>query len=881
MLKFKDSYFAEGCNPGRMLLAVAVLLTCFSLPAGELEIAGRTNGSQYEILVSPHPAQSAKEGSLELQRLIKKSTGVELPITMTAATPGKKQIVIGAHPMAAAAGVDVAGVTADGFKMRTVSGNIYLLGDDLDKGSFYALGNSETCHGGSYFAVNEFAKRYLKARWYMPGPMGEEVAVLDKLAIPDNLNETINPRFAIRSISNTFYYEGTGRYLKKLQEQGVFSGYHFDQTAAEDAVRWGRHLRQGSDFGFEVSHAWFQWVPAQKPNSYTPKAYGKEHPEYFALRAGVRQTYYRGEAHGGQLCVANPEVAKIYADNVIAYSKRTGQKSFSLSANDGGEHCECPQCASWDVCKDYNGETILTDRMARFSNNIAEQAVKSVPDLQFGLYAYHDTRVPPAKTKLHPSIIISDVYNVFPVLFQSPASKKMLEQDIRGWRTQAGKVVLTTYYTGEGFWGLPWSTIAIQSWMIKMLAEYPSSAGLRMCYTIAGDVPPMGLLGPDPWILSQLMWDPSLPLEQLENEFYDGAFGRESGKFIREYFDVVNQAVSKAIKAKNFKERHCYGQFDSCIIPAYTGIRRQCSELIAKAVAAAAGKDERCRWRVDRIARGWKLAELTLDGVKAADIARNADASEKTAAWQKAVATGKERIALANSPDSRFAGAPWTMDYYDKACPLGVVAEVPASEGLNMVIPRMNDPVTLDGRLDEPVWLKAGITSSFRENSKGGSPDASSRACLFYNAQGLFIGINCREPLMEQLKVNMNPENMWSGDVAEIFLLPTSQMDSHVQFSVNPGGLGRAIIKRADHGSDMNWNPAWKYAAFKGKDFWSVEIFIPWESLDLKEMPKPDTRWTANFFRERYTGKSELSGWSPTGSGFAQPLMFGKIRFAK
>ena len=90
------------------------------------------------------------------------------------------------------------------------------------------------------------------------------------------------------------------------------------------------------------------------------------------------------------------------------------------------------------------------------------------------------------------------------------------------------------------------------------------------------------------------------------------------------------------------------------------------------------------------------------------------------------------------------------MDYYDKACPLGVVAEVPASEGLNMVIPRMNDPVTLDGRLDEPVWLKAGITSSFRENSKGGSPDASSRACLFYNAQGLFIGINCREPLMEQ-----------------------------------------------------------------------------------------------------------------------------------
>ncbi|MHB9138094.1 MAG: DUF4838 domain-containing protein [Victivallaceae bacterium] len=877
MLKFKKSLSGSG----RMLLAVAGLLTGCGLAAGELEIADKAKGSHYEILISPRPTQSAKEGSLELQRLIKKATGVELPVIQTAATPGKKQIVIGAHPLAAAAGVDTAGVTADGFKMRVVNGNIYLLGDDLDKGAFYALGNSESAHAGSYFAVNEFAKRYLKARWYMPGPMGEDVAVLDKLAIPDNLNETINPRFAIRSINNMFYHDGTDRYLKRLQTMGTFSGYHFDKTAAEEAVRWGRRLRNGSDFNFEVSHAWFQWVPAQKPNSYTPHAYGKEHPEYFAMQAGLRHNYYRGEAHGGQLCISNPDVAKIYADNVAAYSKRTGQKSFSLSANDGGEHCECPKCASLDVRKDYNGETILTDRLAWFSNNIAEQAIKSVPDLQFGMYAYHDTRVPPSKIKLHPSIVVSDVYNYLPILYYSPAPQKMMEQDIRGWRTQSGKVVLTTYYTGEGFWGMPWSTIGVQSWMIKMLAEYPSSAGLRMCYTGPGDVPPMGLLGPDPWVLSQLMWDPSLPLEQLENEFYAGAFGPESGKFIREYFNVINQAVSKAIKARNIKDRHFYAQITNCIIPTYAGIRPQCAELIAKAVAAAADKDERCRWRVDRIARGWKLVELTLDSVNAANIARNATASEKSKAWEQAVALGKERIAFADSPDSRFAGAPWAMDLYDLICPLGSVAKVPASESQNLTVPMINDAVTFDGKLDESAWQKAGITSSFKENSKGGSPAASSRAYLFYSRQGLFVGINCREPFMEQLKVNMKPETMWNGDVAEVFLLPAPQMDSHVQFSVNPGGLGKAVIKRGDRGSDMNWNPAWKYAAFKGKDFWSVEIFIPWECLDLKEMPSPDTSWLADFFRERYTGKSENSGWSPTGSGFAQPLMFGKIKFAK
>ena len=130
------------------------------------------------------------------------------------------------------------------------------------------------------------------------------------------------------------------------------------------------------------------------------------------------------------------------------------------------------------------------------------------------------------------------------------------------------------------------------------------------------------------------------------------------------------------------------------------------------------------------------------------------------------------------------------------------------------------------------------------------------------------------------MKIMSDPEQIWNGEVVEVFLLPTSKMDTFMQFSVNPNGLGKELIHRGDQGTDLNWKTAWKYAAAKGADGWNVEIFIPWDSLGLSKAPTPGTEWNADFFRERYSSGSELSAWAPTGAGFAQPTKFGQIKFA-
>src|SRR5699024_7446760 len=151
-----------------------------------------------------------------------------------------------------------------------------------------------------------------------PGPMGKEVPNRSVIKVPVSFDLTSEPRFAIRYIDVCTSYSKAGKY----QKQGITDSVYYYQKARHEASRWGRHLRLGTKFYLRTSHAWWKWVPAKEPNRFTPKAYGEKHPEYYALVNGKRQNFYGKNHHGGQLNVSDPNVAKVYANNIIAYAKK-------------------------------------------------------------------------------------------------------------------------------------------------------------------------------------------------------------------------------------------------------------------------------------------------------------------------------------------------------------------------------------------------------------------------------------------------------------------------------------------------------------------------------------------------------------------------------
>lgn len=830
--------------------------------------------SDYEIVSDPAALQSAREGARELQRLIRLASGAELPLVETASAD-RKQIVVGAHALAQAAQVTAEDLPADGFRIRAIDGNLYFVGDDDDRVPFLNLDNGVSARAGSYFAVIEFAHRFLGARWYMPGPLGEEIPRRQTIAVPADLDITLSPAFPYRTLDIC-----AGRVDQQL------GGKYGQEADSEIVLRWGRHLRLGNSVAIDAQHAWFMWMPAESPNNWTPQSYGKDHPEYFALHDGKRRNHYAfpGTTHGGQLCVSNPDVARIYADNIIAYAKRSGARDFSLSSNDGAEHCECDNCRAWDLRNDAGGKPVLMDRFVRFANAVAERVTREIPDATFGLYAYETTT--PSLIKTHPNIRIDEFYNQFPYRFHSEEARRSMEADMRGWREQAGCVLFSSYYTGAtANWLFPWSTLDSQDWLIKMMAEYPSSAGVRMLY-VCGDLPPMGLLGPDPWVVSRLLWDPTQPVEELKQDFYTGAFGDEAGAAIRDYFELINSAMSRSIRSLPASEK--LDTFNLIIhqtylVDTYAPIRSQCRALIDRAVAAVANADERYRWRADRIARGWRCAELTLDAIAAARAARAASGPERSVAWNKAVELGRQRQALLHDPESRFALAPLTADHVDQNLSQGIVTEISAGESAVLEFPSRDAAAQIDGRIDEAVWQVAARSDPFRENLTANASKTSTQVLGFRNDEGLNIAFVCAEPAMADLKTVDDPMNLWTGDVIEVFLSPLNDLFHYAQYSVNPNGIGREIISWSSPGRAENERPrpAWRCAASQQADGWTVEMLIPWPTLALPAAPQAGAEWYANFYREHYTGgDAEMSAWLPTRTRFSDVERFGRLRFA-
>ena len=859
-----------------LFLAVFPVLCASS---GELTLFEK--GKSVYCIETGNQTASAKEGALEFQRVFEKATGCRLPVVNKGKAPhGSKVIRIGeANPEL------WKDVKFDGFRiLASPDGTVRLFGDDADLRDFYCTDNYRSSHAGSYFAVLEFLERFLGARWYMPGEYGEEIPESKTVRIPDSLDILINPRFPVRSISTLHVQEGdNGQYAKRSRDAGLFHFVHYNREHQKLTARFARKMRMGVAYDCELGHAWATWIPALRPNTFVSESYGKTHPEYYALVNGVRQTNYRGEAHGGQLCVSNPEVARVYAGNIIRYIERNpaAPRVFSLSPNDGGGHCECEACRSWDP---PGAEGAYTDRIVRFANAVAEIVTKRFPDAMFGLYAYHGTRRPPLRTKLHPNIRISDVYNHLPHLLYQDDPRRELFKDLAGWRTFASGVFLSTYYNGEGFWGFPWSSLDVIDRIMKKQAEFTSSDGMRMCFTGPYNYAPIGVSGPDHYVLARLFWNPELDAGVLADEFYDGAFGKAAGNRIREYFRLISAAVKNAIRIRKLPGREVENAGHGLpeILEAYRKIRSRCTRLIDEAESIGKTLPERYQWRISRVAVGWRCMEVTLDALAAAEQARNASGIERGRRCEKAVELGQKRRSMMLDPDNVFALAGAAMDQYDIMVPLGIVYEMPESERFVLELREQGgDSVVIDGKLNEPFWKNAVQTAPFRNNFSEEKITDATTVRAGYSDKGLFLGYICRENDMAKMNIVDQPGLIWNGEVVEFFFVPTMSSANYIHVSVNPNGICNAVHMRGDMGEDPNFKPDFKFAVSHSRNFWCVEMFFPWRSLGLDGKPAGGSAYYANFFRECYSNpKAEYSGWSPTRSGFATPSRFGRLRFS-
>lgn len=149
-------------------------------------------------------------------------------------------------------------------------------------------------------------------------------------------------------------------------------------------------------FGGHVSYALFAHsfgilVP--------PEEHFAEHPEYYALIDGKRDA---GSHVEWQLCLSNPDIVNIAADNIRKILKENPDKKIvSISQNDNVKHCQCEECQKID-----KEEGSPVGAIIRFVNKIAEVLEPEFPDVMFDLLAYSYSRPASHLTKVRHNVCV-------------------------------------------------------------------------------------------------------------------------------------------------------------------------------------------------------------------------------------------------------------------------------------------------------------------------------------------------------------------------------------------------------------------------------------------------------------------------------------------
>ncbi len=245
----------------------------------------------------------------------------------------------------------------------------------------------------------------------------------------------------------------------------------------------------------------------------------EKHPEYFALRDGVRKK-------GSWYCTSNPEFRKLFIKNTIAKLKASGAKNGTLSPPDGVSYCQCAACVAQDDPKSIepsSGKVAMTNRYVDFFNEVARAVGKELPDVTLGFYAYADYTVPPTNgQKLEKNLMVW----MAPIRFcrvhemgsaQCP-SRQQLEKDMKKWGS-LGRTGYRTYNVHLAEITMPFSFLGVWENDMPILAD-ANTMGFNV-----ETLPAWQLYGPHLYQSIRLAYAPRSDSKALMKDFYEKFYG--------------------------------------------------------------------------------------------------------------------------------------------------------------------------------------------------------------------------------------------------------------------------------------------------------------------------------------------------------------------
>ena len=182
----------------------------------------------------------------------------------------------------------------------------------------------------------------------------------------------------------------------------------------------------------------------------------------------------------------------------------------------------------------------------------------------------------------------------------------------------------------------------------------------------------------------------------------------------------------------------------------------------------------------------------------------------------------------------------------------------------------------IDGKLDDEIWKNASQLGPFVNFRTATHPlETKTMGHMAYDNTNLYIGVRCEDPAMDKIRVgdiqNDEDEIIAAGSLIQVAIATDEQASKYYYICVAyDNQRWDALTARGDYPDEINgknssWDGEYEHATHVDKTFWSVEMAIPWATLNRQapkagDQIKGNLRLCAGNREPQHQG--EYSSWS-------------------
>ena len=444
----------------------------------------KLSSGKYVIVIPEAATDTEQKAAKEFKRLLDLAKPVQIDIVKDSQPVRDYEIVIGAtnRPLPER----TTDLQRDGFTIQT------------DDRKLYIQGGSKK---GTLYGVYSFFETYLGYRCYAP-----DVFVypsLAQVAVSKGLRDTQIP---VNTFRNDFFMV-----TFNCQFYADWHKVHYNDPKYK-SVRLN-----GPEWGL-FGHTCAYLVP--------PSQYFKDHPEYYALIGGKRDT--------GQLCLSNPAVLGIVIDSLTARMKRSPEALYwSVGQNDNKKNCKCENCRAID---DANGSR-PAGSVITFANKVAER----FPDKIIATFAYSHSIEPPTQVKPLPNVIImlAPYWALRHITIEEDPQQKAY---IEGWGKITDNILLWDYVANFDYYMAPFPQLFIMQPNVKFFNKNGIVAQYQQGNYQSENGEFENLRA---YLLAKILWNPDVDVEAEMADFLTGYY-ENAAPFIEQYIRITHDELKQS-----------------------------------------------------------------------------------------------------------------------------------------------------------------------------------------------------------------------------------------------------------------------------------------------------------------------------------------------